>query len=166
LILAALVLAMKYFDDSTWSVRYMASVGGVDALELQGLEIEFAMAVAFDLYVALDVYAWYRQRIVNFNHLQQRDDFNHLQQRDESKSAGSAPRAISHPTPIKTPFSPKPISSVLALLDSKVATQLSPATRVNANTHPTLPCSSGLPNVIFGLPAPPQSASQTSSQPA
>lgn len=65
LLLASVVTAAKFFDDSYYVNSYYASVGGVSLEELNELEISFLFTIRFGLHVDCDEYQHYHNEIYN-----------------------------------------------------------------------------------------------------
>jgi hypothetical protein len=62
-VLACLLLAVKINEDEVRSNHYYARVGGVTLAELNRLEAVLCAALEWRLYVSMEVYAQYRQRV-------------------------------------------------------------------------------------------------------
>lgn len=58
-IITAVMLAAKFFDDQYFNNAYYAKVGGVPTIEVNSLELEFLFSINFSLHVATDVYERY-----------------------------------------------------------------------------------------------------------
>ena len=50
--LTALIVAIKFHDDSFYSFKYYSKVGGVPLSELIALEVEFLRTIHFDIFVS------------------------------------------------------------------------------------------------------------------
>jgi hypothetical protein len=57
------MLAAKFFDDCYYNNRYYARIGGVDATEINQLEVEFLFMTNFQLYVDPDCYVQYWRQL-------------------------------------------------------------------------------------------------------
>lgn len=64
LLLAAVMVAAKFFDDTYYSNRHYAKVGGVRVAELNLLEAQFLSLLAFDLFVPAEEYNRYRSDVL------------------------------------------------------------------------------------------------------
>jgi hypothetical protein len=58
-IITAVMLAAKFFDDQYFNNAYYAKVGGVPTNEVNSLELEFLFSINFSLHVPTDVYEKY-----------------------------------------------------------------------------------------------------------
>jgi Cyclin len=58
-IITAVMLAAKFFDDQYFNNAYYAKVGGVPTTEVNSLELEFLFSINFSLHVPTDVYEKY-----------------------------------------------------------------------------------------------------------
>lgn len=59
IIITAVMLAAKFFDDAYFNNAYYAKVGGVPTSEVNALELEFLFSINFSLHVPTDVYEKY-----------------------------------------------------------------------------------------------------------
>jgi hypothetical protein len=64
-IITAILLAAKFFDDAYYNNAYYAKVGGVLVSEMNGLEVEFLFRINFSLHVKPDVFAKYQEELVS-----------------------------------------------------------------------------------------------------
>eukprot|EP01105_Mastigella_eilhardi_P004225 TRINITY_DN1561_c0_g1_i7.p2 TRINITY_DN1561_c0_g1~~TRINITY_DN1561_c0_g1_i7.p2 ORF type:complete len:252 (+),score=72.38 TRINITY_DN1561_c0_g1_i7:145-900(+) len=64
-LLAALVLSLKYLEDGFYSNAYYARVGGVPVSELNSLEVSALSLLQFDLYVSEETFASYLNAVVS-----------------------------------------------------------------------------------------------------
>ena len=62
-IITAILLAAKFFDDAYYNNAYYAKVGGVLVSELNSLEVEFLFRINFSLRVAPDVFEKYNAEL-------------------------------------------------------------------------------------------------------
>lgn len=62
-ILAALLLAIKFHDDDYYTNLYYSQVGGIGLQELNGLETEMLGLLRFDLHVTPQIYFTYLNQI-------------------------------------------------------------------------------------------------------
>ena len=67
LILASMLVSIKYNEDDYFSNKFYAKVGGVSITELNHLEYEFLSLIDFDLYVDDDLYSKYSNYILSVN---------------------------------------------------------------------------------------------------
>ena len=68
-VITAVMLAAKFFDDQYYNNAYYAKIGGVPCPEMNSLELEFLFLVNFTLHVPPDVYEKYTRELSN--HAQQ-----------------------------------------------------------------------------------------------
>lgn len=64
LLITAVMLAAKFFDDRFYNNEYYARVGGISNKEINVLEIEFLNLVNFNLHVDPILFLKYRQRLI------------------------------------------------------------------------------------------------------
>lgn len=64
-IITALMLAAKFFDDQYFNNAYYAKVGGVPCAEINSLELEFLFSINFSLHVTGDVFERYYSELAN-----------------------------------------------------------------------------------------------------
>jgi hypothetical protein len=64
-IITAVLLAAKFFDDAYYNNAYYAKVGGVLVAEMNGLEVDFLFRINFTLHVAPDVFQKYRVQLLS-----------------------------------------------------------------------------------------------------
>lgn len=65
LIITAVMIAAKFFDDQYFNNAYYGKVGGVACREMNLLEIEFLFMLNFNLFVELSEYEVYSERLLN-----------------------------------------------------------------------------------------------------
>jgi len=63
-VITAILLAAKFFDDAYYNNAYYAKVGGVLVSELNGLEVDFLFRINFSLYVQPEVFEKYKAELV------------------------------------------------------------------------------------------------------
>ena len=63
-VITAVLLAAKFYDDAYYNNAYYAKVGGVLVSEMNGLEIDFLFRVNFSLHVAPDIFTRYRSELM------------------------------------------------------------------------------------------------------
>lgn len=63
-VITAVLLAAKFFDDSYYNNAYYAKVGGVPVTEMNGLELEFLFFVQFSLHVNPELFMRYRNELL------------------------------------------------------------------------------------------------------
>lgn len=63
-IITAILLAAKFFDDAYYNNAYYAKVGGVLVTELNGLEVDFLFRINFSLHVQPEVFEKYKAELV------------------------------------------------------------------------------------------------------
>lgn len=64
-VITAILLAAKFFDDAYYNNAYYAKVGGVLVSEMNGLEVEFLFRINFSLHVKPDVFVQYQDELVS-----------------------------------------------------------------------------------------------------
>lgn len=64
-VITAILLAAKFFDDAYYNNAYYAKVGGVLVSEMNGLEVEFLFRINFSLHVKPDVFIKYQDELVS-----------------------------------------------------------------------------------------------------
>jgi hypothetical protein len=64
-VITAILLAAKFFDDAYYNNAYYAKVGGVLVSEMNGLEVEFLFRINFSLHVKHDVFIKYQDELVS-----------------------------------------------------------------------------------------------------
>lgn len=65
LLITAVMLAAKFYDDAYYNNTYYGKVGGVPGKEMNALEIEFLFLLNFDLFVSGPCYERYHQELMN-----------------------------------------------------------------------------------------------------
>jgi len=63
-VITAILLAAKFFDDAYYNNAYYAKVGGVLVSELNGLEVDFLFRINFSLHASPDVFQKYKAELV------------------------------------------------------------------------------------------------------
>jgi len=64
-IVTAVLLAAKFFDDAYYNNAYYAKVGGVLISEMNGLEVDFLFRINFSLHVTPDLFEQYRAELLS-----------------------------------------------------------------------------------------------------
>lgn len=64
-VITAVLLAAKFFDDAYYNNAYYAKVGGVLVSEMNGLEVEFLFRINFSLHVKPEVFKKYQAELVS-----------------------------------------------------------------------------------------------------
>jgi len=64
-LITAVMLAAKFFDDAYYNNAYYAKVGGIAVSELNILEVEFLFRIHFQLHCASDTYRQYHSELVH-----------------------------------------------------------------------------------------------------
>mmetsp|Transcript_1842 Transcript_1842/g.2653 ORF Transcript_1842/g.2653 Transcript_1842/m.2653 type:complete len:408 (-) Transcript_1842:216-1439(-) len=64
-VITAVLLAAKFFDDAYYNNAYYAKVGGVLVSEMNGLEVEFLFRINFSLHVTPAVFSKYQAELVS-----------------------------------------------------------------------------------------------------
>lgn len=64
-VICAVLLAAKFFDDAYYNNAYYAKVGGVLAPEINGLEVDFLFRINFTLHVSTEEFVKYRNELLN-----------------------------------------------------------------------------------------------------
>lgn len=63
-VITAILLAAKFFDDAYYNNAYYSKVGGVLVSEMNGLEVDFLFRINFSLHVQPDVFEKYKAELV------------------------------------------------------------------------------------------------------
>jgi len=63
-VITAILLAAKFFDDAYYNNAYYSKVGGVLVSEMNGLEVDFLFRINFSLHVQPDVFDKYKAELV------------------------------------------------------------------------------------------------------
>eukprot|EP00551_Chaetoceros_affinis_P002867 CAMPEP_0203637892 /NCGR_PEP_ID=MMETSP0088-20131115/4081_1 /ASSEMBLY_ACC=CAM_ASM_001087 /TAXON_ID=426623 /ORGANISM="Chaetoceros affinis, Strain CCMP159" /LENGTH=403 /DNA_ID=CAMNT_0050492431 /DNA_START=155 /DNA_END=1366 /DNA_ORIENTATION=+ len=89
-VITAILLAAKFFDDAYYNNAYYAKVGGVLVSEMNGLEVEFLFRINFSLHVKPDVFLKYQDELVSHavgaGYEQQQQQHVQLQQQAQPQS--------------------------------------------------------------------------------
>jgi len=64
-VITAVLVAAKFFDDAYYNNAYYAKVGGVHVSELNGLEVEFLFRISFSLHVASEIFVKYHSELLS-----------------------------------------------------------------------------------------------------
>jgi len=64
-IVTAILLAAKFFDDAYYNNAYYAKVGGVLTSEMNGLEVDFLFRINFSLHVTPELFEQYRNELLS-----------------------------------------------------------------------------------------------------
>jgi len=64
-IISAVLVAAKFFDDAYYNNAYYAKVGGVTVSELNSLEVEFLFRINFALHVSPELYRKYHEELLS-----------------------------------------------------------------------------------------------------
>lgn len=64
-VITAVLLAAKFFDDAYYNNAYYAKVGGVLVSEMNGLEVEFLFRINFWLHVTPEIFVKYQDELVS-----------------------------------------------------------------------------------------------------
>lgn len=64
-VITAILLAAKFFDDAYYNNAYYAKVGGVLVSEMNGLEVDFLFRINFSLHVTPEVFDKYRMELLS-----------------------------------------------------------------------------------------------------
>lgn len=62
-VITAILLAAKFFDDAYYNNAYYAKIGGVLVSEMNGLEVDFLFRINFSLHVAPEDYKKYQAEL-------------------------------------------------------------------------------------------------------
>lgn len=68
-VITAVLLAAKFFDDAYYNNAYYAKVGGVLVSEMNGLEVDFLFRVNFSLHVTPDLFQKYREELLSHTNM-------------------------------------------------------------------------------------------------
>jgi hypothetical protein len=63
-IISAILLAAKFFDDAYYNNAYYSKVGGVLVSEMNGLEVDFLFRINFSLHVTPELFEQYKAELV------------------------------------------------------------------------------------------------------
>jgi hypothetical protein len=63
-VITAILLAAKFFDDAYYNNAYYSNVGGVLVSEMNGLEVDFLFRINFSLHVTPEVFEKYKAELV------------------------------------------------------------------------------------------------------
>lgn len=66
LIIAAMLLTIKYNEDDYFTNEFYPKVGGITKVEISRFEYEFLALIEFNLYVGEDIYEKYRSYLLTF----------------------------------------------------------------------------------------------------
>jgi hypothetical protein len=94
-VITAILLAAKFFDDAYYNNAYYSKVGGVLVSEMNGLEVDFLFRINFSLHVTPDVFDKYRAELVSHSvsaglTMPPQQPQQHLQALDMQSSNGAA----------------------------------------------------------------------------
>lgn len=64
-VITAILLAAKFFDDAYYNNAYYAKVGGVLVSEMNGLEVDFLFRINFSLHVTPELFHKYREELMS-----------------------------------------------------------------------------------------------------
>jgi hypothetical protein len=64
-VISAILLAAKFFDDAYYNNAYYAKIGGVLVAEMNGLEVDFLFRINFSLHVTPELFQKYRAELVS-----------------------------------------------------------------------------------------------------
>eukprot|EP00543_Licmophora_paradoxa_P004095 CAMPEP_0202452012 /NCGR_PEP_ID=MMETSP1360-20130828/10299_1 /ASSEMBLY_ACC=CAM_ASM_000848 /TAXON_ID=515479 /ORGANISM="Licmophora paradoxa, Strain CCMP2313" /LENGTH=331 /DNA_ID=CAMNT_0049070711 /DNA_START=412 /DNA_END=1407 /DNA_ORIENTATION=+ len=70
-VITAILLAAKFFDDAYYNNAYYAKVGGVLLSEMNGLEVDFLFRINFSLHVTPDIFHKYRDELLSHTSMMQ-----------------------------------------------------------------------------------------------
>jgi hypothetical protein len=65
IVITAVMIAAKFFDDQYFNNAYYAKVGGMPCAEVNSLELEFLFSIKFSLHVSTEVYSKYFEVLAN-----------------------------------------------------------------------------------------------------
>lgn len=65
IVITAVMIAAKFFDDQYFNNAYYAKVGGMPCAEVNSLELEFLFSIKFSLHVSTEVYGKYFEVLAN-----------------------------------------------------------------------------------------------------
>lgn len=64
-VITAILLGAKFFDDAYYNNAYYAKVGGVLVSEMNGLEVDFLFRINFSLHVTPELFEKYREELLS-----------------------------------------------------------------------------------------------------
>ena len=91
-VVTAVLLAAKFFDDAYYNNAYYAKVGGVLVSEMNALEVEFLFKIDFGLRVPPEVFERYRAELLSHSSAVEMDRISHCT--DEELFRGAAEQAL------------------------------------------------------------------------
>lgn len=94
-VITAILLGAKFFDDAYYNNAYYAKVGGVLVSEMNGLEVDFLFRINFSLHVTPELFQKYREELLS-----------HSSSKDEDHQ--------SRITPVIQPMPPAPVVQMQA----------------------------------------------------
>ena len=65
MVITAILLAAKFFDDAYYNNAYYAKVGGVLVSEMNGLEVDFLFRINFSLHVTPELFSKYHAELAS-----------------------------------------------------------------------------------------------------
>jgi len=112
-VITAILLAAKFFDDAYYNNAYYSKVGGVLVSEMNGLEVDFLFRINFSLHVTPEVFEKYKAELVahsvSTGHTMHQTP-THPPVPDMS-SEHSAPLSQTQPIPIEQPQQHQPMAT-------------------------------------------------------
>lgn len=121
-IITAILLAAKFFDDAYYNNAYYAKVGGVLTSEINGLEVDFLFRINFSLHVTSDEFDKYRSGLIT--HLANIPrEAPRLNISDQNLYNHSPPQLMQNPSPALSPSSHQVAVAAAAAISAQVAIQ-------------------------------------------
>lgn len=66
IVMASILLSVKFNEDDFYSNTYYAKVGGISLKEMNLLENEFLSLIQYDVFVSEDIYEKYKHYLTNY----------------------------------------------------------------------------------------------------
>lgn len=147
-VISAVLVAAKFFDDAYYNNAYYAKVGGVLVSELNSLEVEFLFRINFALHVGPELYRKYQEELLS--HAVTANSFEEVAAiQAATANLANASRAFSSP------------SAAAQYVDASAAEVSPPVHYVSASVSPFVPmnntCNQSMGNqatVIVAGPSP------------
>ena len=99
-VVTAILLAAKFFDDAYYNNAYYSKVGGVLVSEMNGLEVDFLFRINFSLHVTSELFDKYKAELVAHSMYASQQQLQKLPTVSPSMPPMEEPRAVAAPPPI------------------------------------------------------------------
>ena len=87
LILASMVIAIKYNEDNFFSSEVYAKLGGLSVLELNYLEFQFLILIKFSLFIEKDLFDKYYYNLLSFQEEEDNDNIEEDNTEEEDEKS-------------------------------------------------------------------------------